>query len=87
MNLTLEAARVNKKLTQDDMAAEFGINRSTYSRWENNPGSVTGDRMDKICDILGIRRVSGNIFTFADASPQAANGSGMDIPSEASIAS
>lgn len=46
--ISLEAARVNAKLTQEKAAELIGINKWMLLRWEKNPASVKVQYLPKI---------------------------------------
>ena len=52
--ITLEAARVNKNLTQEELANLVGFSRSTIIKWEKDPTKMTIGQAEKICNALGV---------------------------------
>jgi len=66
MGFTAKAARVNRNLTQAEVAELLGIGRVMYQRLEKTPEQLTVEQMRKLCDALGVRHVGGNSFTLAD---------------------
>lgn len=59
MNLTkigkfIAEQRKNKKLTQEQLAEELGINNRTISRWENGINMPDASLYKKICEVLEI---------------------------------
>ena len=53
MKITIEAARVNVKMTQKSAAAALGIARSTYSSYENGKTKPDVEMARKIADLFG----------------------------------
>lgn len=51
IQITLEAARVNKKLTQTQAAEKLGVSVSTLQRWERGEGYPTYPQITKICEM------------------------------------
>lgn len=49
----LKGARVEKGLTQEDMAERIGISTYSYLMKENGKRDFTLTEMKKICEILG----------------------------------
>ena len=54
MAITLKAARVNKGYTQSEMANILECNRSTFSRYENNPNTMPASLFMKCCSIYEV---------------------------------
>lgn len=52
VNHKLKGARVEKGLTQEDMAERIGISTYSYLMKENGKRDFTLTEMKKICDIL-----------------------------------
>lgn len=52
--ISLEAARVNKNLTQEELANLVGFSRSTIIKWEKDPTKMTIRQAEKICNALGV---------------------------------
>ena len=52
--ISLEAARVNKNLTQEELANLVGFSRSTIIKWEKDPTKMTIGQAEKICTALGV---------------------------------
>lgn len=40
MKVSLQAARVNAGLTQDEMAKKLGVSSRTIIKWESSPGKL-----------------------------------------------
>ena len=53
INHKLKGARVEKGLTQEDMAERIGISTFSYLMKENGKRDFTLTEMKKICEILG----------------------------------
>ena len=51
--ISLEAARVNAKMSQKDAAIAIGVNVSTISNWEKGKTSPDADKFKELCDIYG----------------------------------
>lgn len=64
--MTLERARKNVGLTQQDMADELGVSRPTYAKIEANPDTATVLQAKRICEVLS--RPYERIFFRRDAS-------------------
>lgn len=58
---TIEDARKELGLSQDDMASKLGIVRQTYAKLERNPENLTVGDARRICDILG-KKLADIIF-------------------------
>ena len=54
LKITLEAARVNAGLTQDDVASALNISNKTVSSWENGKSFPTADKIQQLCDLYGV---------------------------------
>lgn len=54
MKITLEAARINKKLRQEDLAAACGVSRKTIGSWEKGTSMPTPNKIDILCEVLGV---------------------------------
>ena len=52
MKITLEAARRNKKLRQEDLATACGVGRKTIGAWEKGTSMPTPDKIDILCEVL-----------------------------------
>ncbi len=51
--ISLEAARVNAKLSQKEAAKRLGINVGTLSNWENGKTFPDVDKFRELCDVYG----------------------------------
>lgn len=52
--ISLPAARVNKKLSQREMAKKLGVHEVTYQKWEKNPRNIKIEVAHKISEITEI---------------------------------
>ncbi len=64
--MTLEQARKDAGLTQQNMADELGVSRPTYAKIEANPDTATVLQAKRICEVLS--RPYERIFFRRDAS-------------------
>lgn len=55
MNISLKAARVNKKLTQKQAAKLLGVSANTLSTWENGRAFPSARRIPKITEVYGVK--------------------------------
>ncbi len=53
MPISLRSARINKGLTQEELARLLGISTCTLSRFEQDPDRVSINMARRIADILG----------------------------------
>ena len=53
MRITLKAARVNAKLTQEEAAKRIGVAKKTIHNWETGKVVPTSDKIPPICDVYG----------------------------------
>lgn len=54
IQISLEAARVNAKLTQAESAEIMKVDRSTIRRWERGEKIPNYDETKKLADVYGI---------------------------------
>lgn len=54
LKISLEAARVNAKLTQKEAAKRLKVSNSTLGRWEKGLGFPNATMIDKICELYGV---------------------------------
>ncbi len=54
VRMTLEAARVNKGLSQKEAAKELKVSNRTLGRWENGLSVPKADKIDAICELYGV---------------------------------
>ena len=52
--ITMEAARVNAKLTQEEAAKRQGISRATLISWESGKTYPTIPKLNKMAEVYGI---------------------------------
>lgn len=52
--ITLEACRVNKKLTQAEMAELLGVTQNTIFNWENGKSEPSATQLRNISNITGV---------------------------------
>lgn len=55
MKISLRAARTDKGLTQQEMATALGVTKKTVGAWESGKTIPGVDKIDPICDLLGVR--------------------------------
>ena len=53
MPITMEAARVNAKLTQTAVAEKLGVSRVTYHKWETGQAKMKPAYFIAFCVIVG----------------------------------
>lgn len=51
MRITLEAARVNRKLTQAEAAKRIGVTKKTLGSWEKGKTFPKIDKIPVICEV------------------------------------
>jgi transcriptional regulator with XRE-family HTH domain len=54
VRVSLKAARVNKNLSQEDVAVALNVTRKTVGAWENGKSMPKVDKIDPLCAILGV---------------------------------
>lgn len=54
MQLSIKAARVNKNLTQKELAEAVGVTKKTVWAWENGKAKPRFDKIEPICVVLGV---------------------------------
>ena len=54
MKITLKAARVNKGLTQANIATALSVNKKTVSSWENGKTMPNTKLIEPLCSLLGV---------------------------------
>lgn len=52
MRITLASARVNKKLTQEQLGKAVGVSKKTVQNWEKGKSKPSIDKIEKICTVL-----------------------------------
>ena len=66
MAITLKAARVNKGLSQSEVAEILNCNRTTFSRYENDPNKMPASLFIECCKLYGVSAADifmPNVFT------------------------
>ena len=53
MKVSLAAARVNAKLTQEQVAHQMSVDKSTVSKWENGKTAPKADQFSELCSLYG----------------------------------
>lgn len=53
-NISLEAARVNAKLTQKELAEILEVSNATIVNWEKGNSEPSVTQLRKICELSGI---------------------------------
>lgn len=53
MRVSIKAARVNKDMTQPELAKAVGVGVRTIQNWESGASSPRADKMPEICAVLG----------------------------------
>ena len=54
MRISIKAARVNKNLTQSELATALGVTKKTIWSWENGKAIPRVDKIEPLCNILGV---------------------------------
>lgn len=49
----IKRLRVSRGISQDELAKELGIDRSTVAKWETNGVYPRGDKLPEIADFFG----------------------------------
>ena len=52
--ISLEAARVNARLTQKDAAQKLNISNTTLGKWEKGESFPAADKIPEICELYGV---------------------------------
>lgn len=55
MAITLEAARINAKLTQAELAQALGVTRARVSGWENGRINIPAIYLRRIAELSGVQ--------------------------------
>jgi transcriptional regulator with XRE-family HTH domain len=55
MRITLKAARVNRGLTQNDVAQALNVTKKTVSSWENGKTVPNIDKIEGLCALYGLK--------------------------------
>lgn len=54
VKVSMEAARVNAKLTQKQLGQKIGVSSFTIRRWETGKGSPRVDQFHAFCQAVGM---------------------------------
>jgi DNA-binding XRE family transcriptional regulator len=52
--ISMEAARVNARMTQKELAKRLGISTFTIRNWENGVTSPTIEKFNAFCETVGV---------------------------------
>ena len=55
MRITLKAARINKGLTQEDVAKALNVTKKTVGSWEMGKTKPKIDKIEHLCSLLGCK--------------------------------
>ena len=55
MRVTLKAARINRGLTQEEVAKELNVTKKTVGSWEMGKTMPKIDKIEQLCSLLGCR--------------------------------
>lgn len=50
----IESLRIDKGVTAEEMAKDFGVTVKTIYNWQDNQRALTGEKIIKICKYFGI---------------------------------
>lgn len=53
----IKEKRIDKNMTQEDLAKKLNVKRSTYANWEQGSRKIDVNNVMSICDILDIDMV------------------------------
>lgn len=53
MRVTLKAARINKGLTQEDVAKALNVTKKTVGSWESGKTMPKIDKIELLCNLFG----------------------------------
>lgn len=54
MRITLKAARVNKGMTQAEVANSLNVTKKTVCYWENGKTMPKVDKIEPLCNLYGV---------------------------------
>lgn len=54
MTITLKAARVNRGITQEELADTLKVSKKTISSWESGKTVPKIDKIQPLCSTLGV---------------------------------
>lgn len=66
MRISIKAARVNRNMTQAEVASAIGVSVGTYQKIENNPGETRIRQAEELARVLEVP--IGSLFFGADSS-------------------
>lgn len=52
--VSLEAARVNARLSQKEAALAMKVNPTTLANWENGKTAISADQFKKLCELYEV---------------------------------
>ena len=55
MRISLKAARVNKRLTQANVAKALNVTKKTVGAWESGKTMPNVNKIDPLCTLLGVK--------------------------------
>lgn len=55
MRITMKAARVNRGLTQAEVADALNVTKKTVSYWENGKTIPKLDKIELLCNLLNVQ--------------------------------
>lgn len=55
MRITLKAARVNKGMTQNEVATVMNVARETVGRWEKGISKPKWEQIEPLCALYGVK--------------------------------
>lgn len=53
MRITLKAARINKGLTQNEVAIALNVTKKTVGSWENGKSVPNINKIEMLCELYG----------------------------------
>lgn len=53
MRITLKAARINKGLTQNEVAIALNVTKKTVGAWENGKSVPNINKIEMLCELYG----------------------------------
>ena len=54
MRISLKAARINKNLTQEQVAKELNVTKKTVGSWESGKTMPKLEKVEPLCDLYGV---------------------------------
>lgn len=54
LRISMEAARINAKLTQKQLGHQIGVSEFTIRRWETGKGIPRVDQFQAFCEAVGV---------------------------------